>query len=254
MTAATRPPAYLDVSIDRDELVSRVADTFVSFISARLAHSQGEVHVCLAGGTVADDVHRAVAQRLPDVLPWSKLHVWWGDERFVAGDSPDRNDAQAEAALLDVLALDEAHVHRFPAAPSGPLTDVARVYSRRVAEQAPDVFDLVMLGAGEDGHVASLFPGHDDPAFGDVVAVQRSPKPPAERLSLSSERLARTGECWVVASGSGKAEAIARAWKDEQIPLGEVSRRSRANGAVVTWFLDSDAAAQLDTGASSVPA
>lgn len=248
MNPAPRSPAFLDVSSDREELVNRVADTFVSFLSARLAHAPGEVHICLTGGSVADDVHRAVAKRLPDVLPWSKLHVWWGDERFVPIDSPDRNDRQAYEALLEALALDEAHVHRFPSPASGPLTDVARVHSRRVADQAPPMFDLVMLGAGEDGHVASLFPSHDDPAYGDVVAVQSSPKPPAQRLSLSADRLARTGECWVVASGAGKATAIARAWSDGAVPLGDVSRRSRSNGAVVTWYLDADAAAEIETG------
>lgn len=247
MTPLPQPPAYLDLSINRDELVSRVADTFVSFLSARLAHSRPAVHVCLTGGTVADDVHRAVAARLPHLLPWSKLHVWWGDERFVPSHSVDRNDAQAAAALLDALTLNEAHVHRFPTPASGQLIDVARVFSRRVTEQAPPRFDLVMLGTGEDGHVASLFPGHDDPAYGDVVAVDSSPKPPAQRMSLTSERLSRTDECWVVASGQGKAEAIAHAWRDPAVPLAEVSLRARRNGAVVTWFLDEDAAGSLQS-------
>jgi 6-phosphogluconolactonase len=235
------PHPFVDISTNTDELVERLANTFTAFVRARLEHAGADVHLCLTGGRVADAVHQSVAKKATD-LPWNRIHVWWGDERFLDFDSPERNDRQAIRALLAPVGSPESNWHRFPDTSTGELPRAATSFASHVASNAPVTFDLVMLGAGEDGHVASLFPGHHDPQHGDVVAVADSPKPPSQRLSLTASRLVRTDECWVLAGGAAKAEALAAAWSGEDVPLGDLSRSARENGVPVTWFLDRDAA------------
>lgn len=234
---------YLDVSPDADELALRVARTVAAFLRARLAARSRDVHVCLTGGRVASQVHLALAAQAGD-LPWSRVHVWWGDERYVEAGSPERNDAQAVSDLLTPVGSPASMWHPFPDSGVGELGRAATSFASHVQAKAPDTFDLVMLGTGEDAHVASLFPGHDDPHHGDVVSVADSPKPPARRLSLSAERLARSDECWVIAAGSAKAPAVQAALSGAETPLTDLTARCRGRGTPIVWFLD-EASAQL---------
>ncbi len=212
------------------------------------------VRVVLTGGTIADRIHRAVAASPAcSAVDWGAVEVWWGDERFVAADDPDRNDRQARAALLDSVAIDPAHVHPMPTPEeAGADVDVAaEAYARELAAAAGPgdhggvpTFDVLMLGVGPDGHVASLFPGQ--PALYDdrsVVGVRGAPKPPPLRVSMTMPTLNRAREVWFVAAGEEKARAVRLALGDAgvvQVP----AAGPRGMGST-TWLLDKAAAGQL---------
>lgn len=249
----TQLTATATVHEDASELAAAVA----SRLLARLEEAQaaGRVpHVALTGGSIADEIHREVARRAPDSsVDWGRVEFWWGDERFVSSDSADRNALQAREAMLDALGVDPLRVHE---APGSDLVDdvqaAARAYARELHEHGAEEFELVMLGLGPDGHIASLFPGHPGLEARDAVtvAVSSSPKPPPERVSLTLEALNRSRAVWFVVSGDQKAAAVADALAPGPArPSSAHGTRHPARevaGRVETvWFLDRAAASQL---------
>jgi 6-phosphogluconolactonase len=245
-------------------IVHHSAELLAESVSARLittlvdAQSNGRVpHWVLTGGTIADRVHRAIAASpARDAVDWHRVELWWGDERFVAGDDHERNEIQAREALLDSLRLDPARVHPMPSSdgqdadPDAAAAAYADTLKR--ATQPEDhglvpTFDVVMLGVGPDGHVASLFPGK--PALYDerpVTAVRGSPKPPPTRISLTMPSLRHAREIWFVVSGEDKARAVHLALSGAgavQVPAAGPRGIQRT-----LWLLDQQAASQLPTG------
>lgn len=219
--------------------------------------ARGIASVVLTGGRVGIQVLRELRDSpARDAVDWARVDLWWGDERFVPAGDPERNDEQARTALLDDLPLDPARVHRMPAAESDHGLDAesaAQAYAADLdAATRPEdhsdvpVFDLVMLGVGEDGHTASVFPGapalHDERS---VVAVHDAPKPPPTRVSLTLRTLSRATEVWMIAAGEGKAGPVARALGGTtpvEVPAAGVTGRART-----LWLLDRAAAGQLPT-------
>jgi 6-phosphogluconolactonase len=199
--------------------------------------------VVLTGGTIADEVHREVARLARDSsVDWARVEFWWGDERYVAADSPDRNALQAHTALLDHLPVDPALVHAMPSAEFGDLAAAATAYGVEVRESPhADEFDVVMLGIGPDGHVASLFPGFPQLDVDDIaLPVTGSPKPPPERITLTLAALSRSVAVWFLVSGAAKADAVAQALAGadkHDIPATGVTGMSET-----LWLIDEAAA------------
>jgi 6-phosphogluconolactonase len=222
---------------------------------------RGWAAVVLTGGRVAAAVLRAIRE-LPaaDAVDWSHVDLWWGDERFLPSGDPDRNDTQARAALLDALPLDPARVHAMPAS-DGPDGDDAESAARRYAgELAASAgpghaelphFDVLMLGVGEDGHVASIFPEHPVAyQTGTVAAVHNSPKPPPTRITLTLPTINTAEEVWLIAAGSDKAAAVGMAISGAgavQLPAAGVTGVTRTR-----WLLDRAAAANVPSKARSL--
>lgn len=202
------------------------------------------VHIVLTGGTVGIATLAAVAanpQR--SKIDFTRVHLWWGDERFVDADSPERNDVQAKNALLKHLPLDQNKIHQFPAANAGmTLADAEKAFADHVSKAAP-MFDIVLLGMGPDGHIASLFPGRPKPIAGVwVIAEHDSPKPPPQRLSFTYDALNSADQVWFVVAGADKQDAVLVAMGDtpEDLPVG------RVHGKVSTqWFIDSTAGTKV---------
>jgi 6-phosphogluconolactonase len=231
---------------DADLLVGDIASALLDRLEA--AQARGEVpQVGLTGGSIAEALHRELARRAADSsLDWSRVVFWWGDERFVPADSPDRNARQAREALLDHVAVDPANVHEVPASDAvATAEDAAAAYSADLREHGAGAFEVLMLGIGPDGHCASLFPGH--PVLGArdaiAVAVHESPKPPPDRVTLTFETLERSRAVWFIASGEGKAEAVARALAEDGSVEETPARGVR--GEETVWWLDEDAASAL---------
>ena len=242
------------VSSGPEELASRVTEHFLAAV--RRAQEEGGVpSVAMTGGTVAAKVHQKVAAS-PDIagVDWSRIDVWFGDERYVPRDDPDRNELQARETLLDHLPFDPARVHAMPASDDGhaDVDAAAAAYGDEVRADGGGLFDVVMLGVGPDGHVASLFPGFPQLDVDDAIAVgvTGSPKPPPERISLTFSALNRAREVWFVVSGEGKADAVAKALASgggsttdvHEIPAVGVRGLERT-----VWFLDEGSASQLPT-------
>src|ERR1700744_1503635 len=184
-------------------LVTRLVDAVTAHGSASLVLTGGGI-----GTAVLAELAAAPAR---DAVDWRHVDIWWGDERFEPEGSPERNETAARGALLDHVDVDPARVH--PMAPSnGPGGDdpeaAAGRYAAELARAAkPEdhgpvpAFDVMLLGIGPEGHVASLFPGQ--PALYDersVVAVRSSPKPPPTRISLTFPSINAAKEVWILAS------------------------------------------------------
>jgi 6-phosphogluconolactonase len=239
---------------DAASLAQSVADRLISRI-VEVQAATGVAHVVLTGGGMGTAVLAEVAaSKGRDAIDWAHVHLWWGDERFVPAGGADRNDAAARSALLDQVPIDNGHVHAMPSSdgPDGndPEAAAARYARELSAASGPgdraDVpgFDVVLLGVGEDGHVASLFPGL--PAVFDlrpVVGVRGAPKPPPTRISLTFAALNAAREVWLVTAGAGKAAAVKLALGGAgpvEIPAAGVHGRQRT-----LWLLDEAAASQL---------
>lgn len=240
-----------------EALAAEVAERLVVLLSSR--QDLGEApSVVLTGGTIAARIHAAVlAVRGVELVDWSLVDVWFGDERFLPTGHGDRNETQARNALLDSVALDPVRVHAMPADPDpsgvgeGPEA-VARAQVA-AAEHAAEVqpaaaagFDVVMLGLGPDGHVASLFPGHESLQVDGlgVLAEPDSPKPPPVRLSMTMPTLRTAREVWFVVSGEDKADAVRRARSAADV---STTPGAGVRGVDATrWFVDTAAASQLD--------
>ena len=241
------PSPRIEVHVDAADLATAVAGELISRLED--AQSRGEEpHIGLTGGSIADHVHREVARMGPaSEVDWSRVVLWWGDERFVAADSPDRNVGQAMAAFGDRLAFDATKVHAVPS--TGEAEDVeaaATAYSDMMREHGAGSFEVLMLGVGPDGHVASLFPGAAQLDIADrvAVAVTESPKPPPERVSLTFGALNRSRSVWFLVSGQEKASAVARAL-DPATDLHDVPAAGVTGELETIWFLDRDSASQL---------
>ncbi|PVG82942.1 6-phosphogluconolactonase [Nocardioides gansuensis] len=230
------------------------AETLAADVASRLlerleeAQSRGEVpQIGLTGGSIADAIHRELARRAPDSsVDWSRVVIWWGDERFVAADSPDRNERQAREALLDHVPVSPAHVHPVPSSSEVPTAeDAAAAYSATLGTHGADGFDVLMLGVGPDGHVASLFPGHEALDADDTVAVavHGSPKPPPDRVSLTFPALNRAKAVWFLVSGEEKAAAVAAARSEG--PVSETPARGVRGLDETLWLVDETAASRL---------
>ncbi|HET7538641.1 MAG TPA: 6-phosphogluconolactonase [Polyangiaceae bacterium] len=213
-----------------ERAAERIADALKKAISVNSATS-----LALAGGTTPRAAYEALA-KIPGI-DWSKIDVYFGDERAVPPTHPDSNFAMAKAALFDRVPIPAANIHRIVA--EAPDQDAA---ARAYEALLPAHISVLVLGIGEDGHTASLFPG--SPALHErarLVLPVIGPKPPPQRLSITPPVIEAAAHCIVIANGAGKAEPVRRALKD---PLDIQSTPSglARNGL---WLLDHAAAALL---------
>jgi 6-phosphogluconolactonase len=251
---------HRDATVLAQAVAARIITVVVDAQAAR-----GEANLVLTGGGIGIATLRELAgSPARYAIDWGRLGVWWGDERFLPAGHPDRNDTQAREALLDAVDLDPARVHSMPASDGvtgDDLDAAAERYERELAAAAQPGdhgaapgFDVLLLGLGPDGHVASLFP--ESPALYDdrrVVPVRGAPKPPPSRLSLSLGVINGAREVWVVAAGEEKATAARLALSgagSTAIPAAGV------RGQLATrWLLDRAAASRLpgDLGRPASP-
>ncbi|WP_255482395.1 6-phosphogluconolactonase [Pseudarthrobacter sp. NBSH8] len=225
----------------------------------------GEATVVLTGGTVGIGTLKAVADSpAAPAVDWSRVNFWWGDERFVGTDDPDRNTSQAFDALLSSIPVDPARIHQ-PGSSDDFDTpeEAAEGYARRLreaaqAEHAADMsddrpdqpgvlprLDVVLLGVGPDAHVASLFPEQGGIREKEltVVGVRNSPKPPLQRISLTLPAINTAAEVWMVVAGEDKAGAVGLALAGAnpvQVPAAGPRGTSRT-----LWLIDENAASRV---------
>lgn len=196
----------LDVLIDQAS--SRFVDTVAEIVNSDDGgvHGDGIARVVFTGGGAGIKLLSRLVRA--KTLDWSRIHVFFGDERNVPVYDPESNEGQARYALLNHVHIPEANIHGYRAG-STTLEDAAENYARAIEQFAPQGFDLHLMGMGPDGHINSLFPHSKQLAERDqlVVAVKDSPKPPAERITLALPAVTRAREVWLLVSGSEKAPA-----------------------------------------------
>ncbi|EIC31589.1 MULTISPECIES: 6-phosphogluconolactonase [Methylomicrobium] len=190
---------------------------------------RGRFKLVLAGGTTPEKAYRLLAKAETD---WSKWHIYYGDERCLPSDHPDRNSRMAAKAWLAQVPIPVAQIFTIPAE-LGPEAGALQ-YRQAVADALP--FDLVLLGMGEDGHTASLFPGHVHNRDELTHAVYNSPKPPPERVSISAKALSDTRRLIFLVTGKSKQEPV-RQWQGgADLPVAAIEP-----GCPVEIYIDSDA-------------
>lgn len=205
----TRWHVYADAAALQERaagIIARAADEAI--------RERGAFHLVLAGGETPQPIYR----RLSTIgTTWSAWHIYFGDERCLPSDHPQRNSKIADDSWLAQVSIPAAQIHRIPTERGAQAA--ARAYADAIA--AIERFDLVLSGLGEDGHTASLFPGHDwgaSTAAPAVLAVHDAPKPPADRVSLSSARLSMTRQVLFLVTGANKRAAVARWRAGDGIP------------------------------------
>ena len=247
----------------RDIVVHANPDVLAAAAAARLVtrlvdvQAAGRVpRLVLTGGGIGTALLQQLAQGpARAAVDWAYVEFYWGDERFVAPDDPERNEIGAREALFDRLPVDPARVHPMAAdTGSGPdgAEAAAEAYATLLAQQArpedhgpvPN-FDVTLLGMGPEGHAASVFP-HSPAVYETertVVAVHGSPKPPPTRISLTLPAIRRSQEVWVLTTGEEKAAAVAMALGgagEVAIPIAGATGSRRT-----LWLLDRAAASKL---------
>jgi 6-phosphogluconolactonase len=234
------------VLVESPSAMAEAAGARLAGLLARAQHQYGEAVAALSGGSAALSPLASSAFHAVGVDP-VRLDLWWADERHVPRGHDDRNDAAALSALGETCPP-EPRLHRVAGAET-TLEAAASDYDERLAAWVQrctavgrPALDVVLLGVGTDGHVASLFPGRAEVrAAGLAVAVADSPKPPPGRVSLTLTALRQADEVWLLATGAAKAAAVAAALGgDVSLPAAMVRGRRATR-----WFLDTEAGAQL---------
>ena len=240
MAAARRgalSPRLVVVPDDR-ALARRAAEWIVERTRAAVA-ARGTCAVALAGGTTPHATYEVLAHSaLARAVPWEAVEWYFGDERAVPPEDPESNYRAVVLGLLvgrsDLL---DRHLHRMPADAASPET-AAREYGRLL----PDPLDVVLLGMGEDGHTASLFPG--SPALearAERVAAVTGPRPPHRRMTITPPVVETARDVLVLVSGAGKAETLARALEGP-VDVTALPVQIARGG---TWIVDAAAAGRL---------
>jgi len=195
-TKNTRFKSFKSIEALRHE----VCDAIVKSANKAIAE-RGRFSIVLAGGNTPRAVYRLLRD-LP--MDWANWHIYHGDERCLLPEHEDRNSLMVDQVWLNYVPIPKTQIHHIPAG-LGPVSG-ARAYASTL-EKEP-TFDMVLLGLGEDGHTASLFPGHAVDNSADAVPVFDSPKPPPERISLSQNRLNNTRQVIFLVTGTGKQQAV----------------------------------------------
>jgi 6-phosphogluconolactonase len=203
---------------DTEALVSVVCARINSAARQAIA-ARGTFRIVLAGGTTPAAVYRALAETAAD---WPRWQIYFGDERCLPLDNPERNSVMAMRNWLDGVAIPSENIHVIPAEHGA--SEAAHAYDAVVKLARP--FDLVLLGMGEDGHTASLFPDHQHDANELVHAIHNAPKPPSERVSLGERALNDAQVVLVLITGMAKHAAVER-WKHgEDLPIARIHGRN----------------------------
>jgi 6-phosphogluconolactonase len=226
------PGADVTLFDDRAAVAQATADSILAAADEAIERD-GRFRLCLAGGTTPDAAYGLLAGRHAD---WSRWWIYHGDERCLPIAHPERNSHAADQAWLNRVRVPREQVFAIPAeigAEAGALA-----YEPIVEGALP--FDLVLLGIGEDGHTASLFPGRAVLENRLVMPVHDSPKPPPDRVSLTTAAFAQSRQLLILVTGGGKADAIRRWSEGEPLPVVQV-----ANAAPCRVLIDRAAAAPL---------
>ncbi len=228
----------LKVCVDAEDL-AREAARFIAAVGIGSANTQGSFDLVLAGGRTPLAAYRELASEFGhNARLWKCARVWWGDERCVPPGHHDANYYSARLSLILPLGIPESGVHRIKAESA----DAERV-AREYGESFPQRPDLLILGVGEDGHIAALFPGSAalDEKEKRFLYVSNATKPPPRRITLTPATILSARRVLVLASGAAKAEAVRRALAAE----GSVSETPARLVKDALWMVDRAAAAKV---------
>jgi 6-phosphogluconolactonase len=228
------------------ESVEALSEAAAAHIAQRLDESSGPFHLVLSGGSTPKKLYTILASlAYAGSIPWSRIHFWWGDERFVPPSDPESNERMAREAMLNHLPIPTTHIH--PMFFDGTAEEAARRYERVLRETVVSSgFDLVLLGVGTDAHTASLFPG--DPSIEERerwVVASTGAAGVKVRLTLTPPVLNASKEVLFLVVGPDKAEPLRHVLGDTYEPLKYPAQIVARGAGAVLWFVDGAAAGRL---------
>jgi len=201
------------------EAVAREACQRILTSAEKAIAARGAFKIVLAGGTTPEATYRELAKNNAD---WSKWHVYIGDERCLPANDAERNSVMAARSLTNHVGIPADQIYIINAEQGAEVA--AKAYADVVNAALP--FDVVLLGMGEDGHTASLFPGHQHNLTETTHAVHNAPKPPSDRVSLSAAALANTDELLMLITGEGKQEPLSQWLAGKELPIAMIGAKN----------------------------
>ncbi len=203
------------ISFSTNQQLAEAATAEILRYAQQMIARSGKFKLVLAGGSTPNLIYQLLSQSQAD---WQNWWIFWGDERCLPVDDGERNSLMAKQAWLEKVAIPAAQVFPMPTEKGAAIA--AADYQAIVAKYSP--FDIVLLGMGEDGHTASLFPGHQHNVSELVHAVYNSPKPPSDRVSLSAKVLSEAREVLFLISGAGKQQAFKQWQQGADLPVAQI--------------------------------
>ena len=230
-----RPLSTTDMLVlpTADDVAQEALKQIIS-ISEQAISEHGSFSIVMAGGTTPEKVYRLLAEEDCD---WDKWQLYMGDERCLARDDSERNSVSVRKNLIDKINIPETNIHFIPGE-FGAET-AAKTYAKVIASQQS--FDLVMLGMGEDGHTASLFPGHIHDKEELVHPIHDSPKPPDDRVSMSARVLSQNHYLMILVTGKNKKYAVRQWQAGDKLPVAAITTLGNK-----TVLLDEAAAVNIE--------
>lgn len=238
----------IKIQADKQALIHYAAERILRIASATLEVND-TFSMALCGGSTPYLVYELIATKFADVLDWKRVHIWWGDERCVPIDHAENNYHNTKKALFDKINIPEGNVHRIRG--ENDPHEAAKAYEREVREFFADdeqLFDLNLLGMGEDGHTASLFPKtdalkEDEKLF---VAHHVTAKGDMWRITQTFPTIHKSGNIMFLVSGAGKADALKEVMQGTDNPtLYPAQTVARSNHPHIVWVIDKAAASKL---------
>lgn len=226
------PEPVVDISFDAKDLADRVA----IWLATRIAYAPERVAINLSGGTTPRDIYELLgSEDLRGRIDWRKVHLFFGDERFVPADHPDSNFHMAWEAMIRHVPIPAAQVYPIPTEPGTPEHCAAQYeetlrdfYGDKVLDPLRPLFDVTLLGLGRDGHIASLVPGSKALEERDAWVTSVSETRPHPRITLTFPALESSGIILFLVSGPEKQEILARALaNDPTLPISQLTSRGR---------------------------
>lgn len=257
--AATIPrPGHGELSVVADAAaLAQAAATLFAKVTSAAGRQRGRVFVALSGGSTPKRMGELLASPpYREQVPWDKLEIFWGDERWVPESSPESNAGVAKRTFLDHAPIPPEQVHPFPTATGDPAAAAAAYAAtlRAVFGQPTGVpvFDLILLGMGDDGHTASLFPHTSALAETEALAVANPvPQHDTVRLTLTYPVLNAGREVVFLIGGAGKAATLAAVLEGPPRPIDLPSQGIQPGSGRLTWLVDAAAAAKLTAGGAT---
>ncbi|MFQ5823126.1 MAG: 6-phosphogluconolactonase [bacterium] len=233
----------IQIFATKSELVSAVTEEIINTIEQN-SQEKGICNIALAGGNTPREVYALLAVHHKSRVDWNRVHLFWGDERTVPQDHPDSNFSMVQQALLAHIAIPERNVHRIRGemAPREAAAEYTAFLSKHFQEMPPH-FDLILLGVGEEGHTASLFPGTNAlEELNQPVMAVFVPKLNTWRVTLTLPVLNAAREVVFLVAGSSKSNIVKRVMRVEQPTKALPASLVHPEKGTLHWMLDSEAA------------
>ena len=237
---------FVEVLADKASLIERSQVLVVERIQSAIA-SRGQCSIALAGGSTPKPLYEVLAK---ENLPWDKIHIFWGDERYVAPNHPDSNQRMARQAWFDKITIPESNIHAIPTGSNNPELDAVAYEAviRKLFAAEPGefpTFDIILLGMGDDGHTASLFP-HTTVLNETTKAIAVGNKDGQPRITFTVPLLNQARCVLFLVAGANKQATLEQVFATQGDAMTYPSRLIKPQGEL-WWLLDRDAGAKIDT-------